>query len=167
MNTNTNTQPTVVTSVAPGTTVVITQPAAQQSGSASPAATPDKSSGGGTNVAGIAAGVVVGVLGAIAVAAGIFFFLRHRRRQAAEEEYKRSQVSDFMRGGERKPPATGYSNMSDQRLDPEAQRRNSVGSIADNEDYSRRVLRVCPPNIRSRANNQLTHSSQVANPDSS
>jgi cell wall integrity and stress response component len=49
-----------------------------------------------------------------------------------------------MRGGnERKPPGTGYSHMSDQRLDPEAgARRNSVGSLADNQDYSRRILRV-------------------------
>lgn len=94
-------------------------------------------------MAGIAAGVVVGVVAAAAIAAGIFFFLRRRRQQAAEDEYKRTQVSDFMRGGDRKAPNTGYSNMSDQRLDPEAGRRNSVGSIADNEDYSRRVLRVC------------------------
>lgn len=71
--------------------------------------------------------------------------MRRKKKQAAEDEYKRSnQVSDFMRGGgERKPPQTGYSQMSDSRLDPEAgQRRDSQGSIADNQDYSRRILRV-------------------------
>jgi len=139
----THARPTVVTSVAPGTTVVITH--APESTSSS-SATPQPNSGGGTNVAGIAAGVVVGVLAAIAIVAGIFFFLRHRRKQTAEDEYKRSQVSDFMRGGERKPPQTGYSQMSDSRLDPEAgNRRDSQGSIRDDQDYSRRILRVANP----------------------
>jgi cell wall integrity and stress response component len=92
---------------------------------------------------------VVGVLAAASIVAGIFFYLRHRRRKAAEEEYARTnQVSDFVRGGERKPPATGYSSMSDSRLDPEANKRNSVGSLADAQDYSRRILRVsCIPFI--------------------
>jgi cell wall integrity and stress response component len=76
----------------------------------------------------------------------LFFFMRHRRRKAEEEEYKRNQVGDFMRhggtSGEGKPPNTGYSNMSDSRLDPEANKRNSIGSIADDQDYSRRILRV-------------------------
>jgi cell wall integrity and stress response component len=132
-------RPTVVTSMAQGTTVIITQTPEATSGSSSG----DSSSGGGTSVAGIAAGVVVGVLAVIAIVVGIFFLLRRRKKQAAEEEYKRTQVSDFMRGGERKPPSTGYSQMSDSRLDPESgARRDSHGSIADNQDYSRRVLRV-------------------------
>lgn len=100
--------------------------------------------GGGGNTAGIAAGVVVGVVAIAAIIGGVYFFLRRRRRQAAEEDFKqRTQVNDFMRGGdERKPPATGYSGTSDARLDPEAGRRDSVGSLADNQDYSRRILRV-------------------------
>lgn len=105
-----------------------------------------KSSDSGPNVAGIAAGVVVGVVAVAGIAIGTFFYMRHRKRQAAEEEYKRNQVQDFMRhggtSGEGKPPNTGYSNMSDSRLDPEAGRRNSAGSIADDQDYSRRILRV-------------------------
>ena len=59
-----------------------------------------------------------------------------------QDEYKRStQVNDFMHS---KPPATGYSNMSDSRLDPEAgAHRNSAGSLGpDNQDYSRKILRV-------------------------
>jgi cell wall integrity and stress response component len=88
--------------------------------------------------------VVVGVLAFAAICAGAFFFLRRRKSRAAEEEYKRTQISDFMGAGERKAPGTGYSQMSDARLDPEAAagRRNSVGSIADDQDYSRRILRV-------------------------
>ena len=74
---------------------------------------------------------------------GLYFWMRHRKRAAAEEEYKRTQVADYMRGGERKPPNTGYSTTSDSRLDPEfGARRDSVGSIADNQDYSRKILRV-------------------------
>lgn len=103
----------------------------------------EKSGGGGSNTAGIAAGVVVGVVAVAAIAGGLFFWLRHKKRREAEEEYKRhNQVADFMRGGD-KAPGTGYSGMSDQRLDPEAgAHRNSVGSLADNQDYSRRILRV-------------------------
>lgn len=87
----------------------------------------------------------MGVVALSGIIAGLFFFIRHKKRKEAEEDYKqRTQVSDFMRGAnERKPPGTGYSGYSDQRLDPEAgARRNSVGSLADNQDYSRRILRV-------------------------
>ncbi|KAI7210720.1 hypothetical protein KC333_g8093 [Hortaea werneckii] len=145
--------PIVVTSAAPGTTVVVTQPATQVAdGDATSSPTEDSKSdggGGGTNVAGVAAGVVVGVLAAAAIVAGIVLWIRHKKRQQAEEEYKRqNQVSDFMRGSdmrEPKPPPTAYSQQSDSRLDPEAGRRNSAGSIADDQDYSRRILRVANP----------------------
>lgn len=113
---------------------------AQQTGPAPPPTKDQKPHG--PNVAGIAAGVVVGVIALIAICVGIFLFLRHKRRKEAEDEYKRSTaVNDFMR---QKPPQTAQSNMSDSRLDPEAMmaRRTSIGSIADNQDYSRRILRV-------------------------
>jgi len=137
----------VSTSIAPGTTIVVTMPSSQQQTEAPEASPSSKSdSGSGTNVAGIAAGVVVGVVAIAGIAIGLFFFMRHRKRKAVEEEYKRNQVGDFMRhggnSGEGKPPNTGYSNMSDSRLDPEANKRNSIGSIADDQDYSRRILRV-------------------------
>lgn len=145
---NTNTaEPSVVTSVAPGQTVVVTMPAGEAATSTANAANQSPSSeDSGPNVAAIAAGVVVGVVALCAIAGAIFFFVRRKKKQAAEEEYKRNnQVGDFMRTGG-KPPATGYSQMSDSRLDPEAgARRNSNGSIADDQDYSRRVLRVANP----------------------
>lgn len=52
-----------------------------------------------------------------------------------------------MAGGmERKNPGTSYSHHSDARLDPEAGRRNSVGSFMDDsQDYSRKILRVANP----------------------
>lgn len=96
----------------------------------------------GPNTAGIAAGVVVGVLGLAAIIGGIFFYLRRQRRLAVEEEYRRqAAVSSFVSGGKLH---TSNSSMTDSRLDPEFMaRRQSNGSIADNEDYSRRILKVC------------------------
>lgn len=99
------------------------------------------------NVAGIAAGVVVGVLALLAIAAGIFFFLRHKRRRQAEDEYKRStQVNEFMRAGKNDGFGRLGTGQSDARLDPEAggARRDSAGSLVggDGDDYSRRILRV-------------------------
>lgn len=145
LTSSTTASASVVTSVGPGKTIVVTMPASQQSGESSPPS-PKPEHKSSPNVGGIAAGVVVGVVAAAALIAGLVFWLRHKRRQAAEDEYKRSnQISSFMRGGrdELKPPPTAYSNMSDSRLDPEAGRRNSAGSIADDQDYSRRILRVC------------------------
>lgn len=152
--------PSVITSVAPGKTVVITQPAAAENTAPVSTTTPTPEASekkkGGSNVAGIAAGVVVGVVAIAAIAGGLFLFFRHRRRQQQEEEYKKTQVSDFMGAGnasgmtyEHKSPGTagGWSTLSDSRLDPELAngRRNSVGSIADDQDYSRRILRVANP----------------------
>lgn len=95
------------------------------------------------NTAGIAAGVVVGVVVIGAAVGGIFFVMRRRRNREIEEEHRRNAaVNAFMNSG--KPPGSsgGYS-ASDSRMDPVmAQRRMSSGSIADNEDYSRRILRV-------------------------
>lgn len=87
-----------------------------------------------SNTAGIAAGAVVGVVAICAIAGGLFFFLRNRKRRAIEEEFHRNSVNTL---------ATN-SNMSDARLEPSVmmQRRQSDGSIADNRDYSRRILKV-------------------------
>ncbi|KAK5114732.1 hypothetical protein LTR62_002306 [Meristemomyces frigidus] len=141
----TTASPSVVTSIAPGHTIIVTAQPAQSTSSSS--ATPSASSASKPNTAGIAAGVVVGVLAIAALVGGIFFFMKRRSQRAAEDEYKRSnQINSFMRGGsEIKPPQTAYSQMSDSRLDHIAGRRNSSGSIADAEDYSRRILRVANP----------------------
>ncbi|KAF2155175.1 WSC-domain-containing protein [Myriangium duriaei CBS 260.36] len=151
-NTGTGTttaEPQVVTSVSPGKTVVVTEAAsAGQSNSASPSAA---SGGSKPNTAAIAAGVVVGVLAVAVIAGAAFFFLRSRRRRAAEEDYKRHQVSDFMAGSKPAIPAVRRSPSGpDSRYDGEAMahRRLSDGSIADNEDYSRRILKVTNPDDR-------------------
>lgn len=67
--------------------------------------------------------------------------MRYRKRQQAQQEYqRRSQAQEYGMGG-----ARGMSMRSnDVRLDPEAMRtrRLSDGSIADEQDYSRRILKV-------------------------
>ncbi|KAK6397295.1 hypothetical protein LTR65_006269 [Meristemomyces frigidus] len=139
----------VVTSVGPGHTVVVTMPASEATGSSSSTTTTaDSKHSSSTNVAGVAAGAVVGVLAVAAIVAGLFFWLRHRRRQAVQDEYTRKNpTTDFFRSGgsDIKPPPSAYSNMSNSVLDPAAGRRNSFGSIADDQDYSRRILRVANP----------------------
>jgi len=132
----TSATPSVVT--VGGQTIVITA-----SASVTPTSTP-ASSKPGPNKAAIAAGVVVGFVAIGAAVGGLFMFLRHRRNRQVEEEYRRNAaVSSFISGG--KPPSSsgGASSFTDTRLDPSvAQRRMSDGSIADNQDYSRRILKV-------------------------
>ena len=93
------------------------------------------------NKAGIAAGVVVGIVALSAIAGGVFFFLRNRKRRAVEEEYRRNVAGNY--GA--KPPTSSAGSVSDARLEPSVmmQRRQSDVSIADNQDYSRRILKVC------------------------
>lgn len=89
----------------------------------------------GTNTGAIAGGVVVGVLAVASIIGGIMFYLRRKRNREIEEEHHRNAVNSF----------TGKTpSITDSRLDPVmAQRRMSDGSIADNHDYSRKILRVC------------------------
>ncbi|KAH9214972.1 hypothetical protein DL95DRAFT_141601 [Leptodontidium sp. 2 PMI_412] len=134
-------KPSVVT--VGGQTVVVT--AGSDATNSASSSAKSSSGGGGPSKAGIAAGVVVGVLAIAAIAGGLFLFMRNRKRKEIEEEYKRNAaVSSFIAGG--KPPTSsgGASSFNDMRLDPAvmAQRRMSDGSIADNQDYSRRILKV-------------------------
>ncbi|OHW90789.1 transmembrane alpha-helix domain-containing protein [Colletotrichum incanum] len=97
---------------------------------------------GGTNTAGIAAGVVVGVVVIAAIVGGAVFFVRRRRNAEIEEEHRRNAAVNAFIGGS-KPPSSSGMSMSDSRMDPTlAHRRMSDGSIADNQDYSRKILRV-------------------------
>lgn len=99
---------------------------------------------GGPPMGGIIAGVVVGVVVLGAAFGGLWFYMRQKRNREIEEEHRRNAAVNAFMGG--KPPGSsgGYSMETDTRLDPVmAQRRMSSGSIADNQDYSRRILRVC------------------------
>lgn len=96
-------------------------------------------SGGGGISGGAIAGIVIGVIAALAIGALAIFF--YRRRKRADEDV----VGEYKRHIE--PPSTGliasHSASLDNRLDTSmAIRRNSSESLADNQDYSRKILRV-------------------------
>lgn len=122
-------------------TVVVTAPGQTQPAAVPTAESPPPSKG--PNTAGIAAGAVVGVVAVCAIAGGLFLFLRRRKRRALEEDYQKNPVNPFETEAESKPPASSHS-VSDSRLEPSVmmQRRQSDGSIADNQDYSRRILKA-------------------------
>jgi cell wall integrity and stress response component len=101
-------------------------------------------SSGGTSTVGIAAGVVAGVVGLSAIIGGTFLWLRHKKRAEAEKERQENAVASFMEAGRK--PQTSQSSLSDSRLDPDIlSRRQSDGSIADNQDFSRRILQITNP----------------------
>jgi cell wall integrity and stress response component len=78
------------------------------------------------------------------MAGGAYLFIRNKRRREVEEEYKRNAAASQLSAGSKPPLYSGsISSLTDTRLDPvKAQRRLTDGSIADNEDYSRRILKV-------------------------
>ena len=82
----------------------------------------------------------MGIVALGACAGGAFFFVRHRKRKAIEEEHRREQaISSFGKSGTIK----SESSAADSRLDPTVMyRRQSDGSIADEMDFTRRVLKV-------------------------
>lgn len=123
-DTTQNAAPSVITSAS---TIVVTAPGQTKASS-------------GPNKAVIAAGVVVGVAVVGIIAGGLFFCLRHRRR-SREEELNQNAENPFSNNNNL--PSSSAS-MSDSRLEPSVmmQRRPSDGSIADNQDYSRRILKV-------------------------
>ncbi|ELR03430.1 hypothetical protein VC83_07206 [Pseudogymnoascus destructans] len=118
--------PSVVTNFVGGQTVIVTR---------SPEASKDTGSSG-PNVAGIAAGVVVGVVAIAAAIGGMWFFLRARNRRELEDAHRRqAAINAFVKSPSDAPAF-------DTRLEPAIMRRMSAGSIADNQDYSRRILKV-------------------------
>jgi cell wall integrity and stress response component len=114
-------------------------------GGTQPTESSDSDSDSGSSTTGIAVGVVVGVVALAAIVGGVYFFLRRRKQKDLDEKQKQADiVNAFVEGG--KKPGTSHSSMNDSRLDPDlASRRMSDGSIADNQDYSRRILQVTNP----------------------
>jgi len=114
------TEETTSVKTAPQETVVVTEPPKEEKST--------------TNTGAIAGGVVVGVVALASAIGGLLFYLRRKRNREIEEEHRRNAVNSF----------TGKTpSITDARLDPVmAQRRMSDGSIADNHDYSRKILRV-------------------------
>jgi cell wall integrity and stress response component len=124
-----NGSPSVVTKA--GQTIVVT--ASSAAGNQS----------GGTSKVGIAVGVVVGVLAIAGIIGGLIFFMKQRRKKAVEDEHKRMVANtEFLR---QKSGKSETSSTTDNRLDQAAtftHRRQSIGSIADENDFSRRILQV-------------------------
>ncbi|KAF4126136.1 hypothetical protein GMORB2_1382 [Geosmithia morbida] len=103
----------------------------------------DKKDDDKSNVAGIAGGVVAGVVLAGAAVGALWFFMRRRRNSELEEEQRRNAAVNAFISGSKPPGSSGSISMTDSRLDPVmAHRRLSDGSIDDNMDYSRKILRV-------------------------
>jgi cell wall integrity and stress response component len=132
-STTSDTPKATQTSSTPQQTIVVTE---------SPTSQPESEGSSGPNVAGIAAGVVVGVVVIAAALGGAFLYMRRKRNMEIEEEHRRNAAVNAFIG---KPPrSSGGTSTTDSRMDPVmAHRRMSDGSIADNQDYSRRILRVC------------------------
>jgi cell wall integrity and stress response component len=130
----------VASSTAKATSAAAPTSTSAASASATPSSTPKDD--GKPNTIAIAVGVVVGLLALAAILLGVWFLMRRRRQKQAEDDYRRNaaNVNAFVNGGKLH---TSNSSMNDSRLDPSfVDRRQSNGSIADNEDYSRRILKV-------------------------
>lgn len=114
----------------------------------------DQSSGTSTGTKiGIAVGVVVGLLAIAALIAGGVLFYKKRNKQDVSTRHRRNTSTNAFAGAGSSPPGSGsgtrVGSISDSRLDPtmvEREKRISTGSVfADNEDYSRRILKVTNP----------------------
>ncbi|EEY16991.1 conserved hypothetical protein [Verticillium alfalfae VaMs.102] len=78
-----------------------------------------------------------------AIAGAIFWWVRRKRNSEIEEEHRRNAAVNSFIAGAKPPSSSGGISMTDSRMDPGfAHRRMSDGSIADNQDYSRKILRV-------------------------
>ena len=140
---STTQKPTVsVVTKAGGVTTVTASAAPADNSKPSPTLTSEKKSPG-PNKAAIVAGVVVGFVIVGAVVGGLIFFLMRRKQRALEEEYRQNTANTYI-GGAGKTIPTSASSITDSRIEPSVmmQRRQSDGSIADNQDYSRRILKV-------------------------
>jgi cell wall integrity and stress response component len=130
-------------STAPAKTSSISSAVSEPTASTTESTLPDDSEKkkGKSNTAGIVAGTVVAVVVVLAAVGGVFLYMRRKRNKEIEDEHRRNAAVSAFVG---KPPSTSDGmSMADARLDPVlVQRRLSDGSIADNQDYSRRILRV-------------------------
>ncbi|RJE27258.1 WSC domain protein [Aspergillus sclerotialis] len=123
----------VTTTKPGGETIVVTQaPESQDSSSAGADTKKDSSK---SNTAAIAAGVVVGVVGFFALIGAAFFFYRFKKRKGQPNYLNNGPVDHY---------AKPMSTSSNSRFDGDfmAQRRQSNGSIDDDQDFSRRILQV-------------------------
>lgn len=129
-------------STAPAKTSSVSSAVSEPTADATESTLPEESEKKGkSNTAGIVAGTVVAVVVVLSAVGGVFLYMRRKRNKEIEDEHRRNAAVNAFIG---KPPSTSDGmSMADARLDPVlVQRRLSDGSIADNQDYSRRILRV-------------------------
>lgn len=141
----TSTQSTLHTTTGPNTIVVTASAFSQPTTTVAPTS----SGGGGPNKAAIVAGAVVGIVGLAAIIGAATFYIRTKKRRELEDERRRHE--SIIRIVNNKAEKANSFAGSDERLDPTAmfQKRESTGSIMDNQDYSRRILKVTNPDWRS------------------
>ncbi|KAJ1333685.1 cell wall integrity and stress response component [Microdochium nivale] len=171
---NTATTPVVVVSTVTangGTSqVTITLPASNNSNNA--ASNSEMSTAGEGLTTGAAVGIAVGVLGIVAIIAGVcvFFWLRRRKQTQQEAAVERSNSGRGSSAGMMGTPRTEMASIwdseqlstgrrnsrlmpHDPRMDPFAgniyaqanKSRESINTLQDNHDYSRKVLRTTNP----------------------
>lgn len=122
-----------------GQTSVETTPSGQEGSSTeSSSSSGDSNNGkssGESDTAAIAAGVVVGVVGFCALLGAGFFLWRFKKRRAQPNYLNTGPTEHYNK------PMSASSNS---RFDGDfmAQRRQSNGSIDDDQDFSRRILQV-------------------------
>jgi cell wall integrity and stress response component len=105
------------------------------------ASTSSSSSKKSSSPVGIVVGVIVGIVIVGALAGAGFIFLRRRQKQEVDELKKQNDLPAFV--GAKVDQARPQMWAPDSRLDNDASgRRVSNGSIADNQDFSRRILQV-------------------------
>jgi len=125
------------TSAVASSTVYVTSPGQTTIIQSATAQSQTPSSGGGVS-GGEAAGIAIGVLALIGIGAAAFFFIRRRRRDDYQKQYEGSGFGSS-------PGSLNRPFGTDQRLEPQMLKRESVGSLADEHDYSRKILRVINP----------------------
>ena len=121
----------------------------QSTSSSSTSSKPSKK----TNLIGPVVGGVVGGVGLIALVSVLFFFLRRRSSKSRDAELADSAYYDAIKRDNStvaRPlsnPFLSKEEFTDQRLNPVmlGRRRISEGSLADEADYSRKILRVANP----------------------
>lgn len=126
-----------------------TSPSSSSSSSSSGSSKPSKK----TNLIGPVVGGVVGGVGLIALVSVLFFFLRRRSSKSRDAELADSAYYDAIKRDNStvaRPlsnPFLSKEEFTDQRLNPVmlGRRRISEGSLADEADYSRKILRVANP----------------------
>lgn len=149
---------TVAVSATPTSSASESQTQSTSSSSTSPSSSSSSSSGSSkpskkTNLIGPVVGGVVGGVGLIALVSVLFFFLRRRSSKSRDAELADSAYYDAIKRDNStvaRPlsnPFLSKEEFTDQRLNPVmlGRRRISEGSLADEADYSRKILRVANP----------------------